>query len=253
MEHRERDALSEYLLFYLVQKGFSSHYPYKQFSQDKEARRKILFCRDSLRYLIFTHGDTEYRPNIGNFLASMEQASREGIASLSIFHQNVFYQRDENRRLRVGGTDVNRRKLFGLELALVPYGGITYFTLDKDLAVVHYGDTIADYELSRREYPRERIGKADLKIIKEVQTRTVFSEFDLCQREDLVKGMLLAEIYRPSPKDYIFVSPVMTEEVKRPLARELQFVLDEYQAGNTEPYFLLSDTEQKQIDEALHF
>ncbi|KHO51802.1 MAG: hypothetical protein QT08_C0020G0016 [archaeon GW2011_AR17] len=213
MEHRERDALSEYLLFYLVQKGFSSHYPYKQFSQDKEARRKILFCRDSLRYLIFTHGDTEYRPNIGNFLASMEQASREGIASLSIFHQNVFYQRDENRRLRVGGTDVNRRKLFG----------------------------------------RERIGKADLKIIKEVQTRTVFSEFDLCQREDLVKGMLLAEIYRPSPKDYIFVSPVMTEEVKRPLARELQFVLDEYQAGNTEPYFLLSDTEQKQIDEALHF
>ena len=65
--------------------------------------------------------------------------------------------------------------------------------------------------------------------------------------------MLLAEIYRPSPKDYIFVSPVMTEEVKRPLARELQFVLDEYQAGNTEPYFLLSDTEQKQIDEALHF
>src|SRR3989338_6361656 len=166
----------------------------------------------------------------------MEQASREGIASLSIFHQNVFYQRDENRRLRVGGTDVNRRKLFGLELA-----------------VVHYGDTIADYELSRREYPRERIGKADLKIIKEVQTRTVFSEFDLCQREDLVKGMLLAEIYRPSPKDYIFVSPVMTEEVKRPLARELQFVLDEYQAGNTEPYFLLSDTEQKQIDEALHF
>src|SRR3989338_4296089 len=145
MEHRERDALSEYLLFYLVQKGFSSHYPYKQFSQDKEARRKILFCRDSLRYLIFTHGDTEYRPNIGNFLASMEQASREGIASLSIFHQNVFYQRD-----------VNRRKLFGLELALVSYGEITYFTPDKDLAVVHYGNATADYELSRREYPRER-------------------------------------------------------------------------------------------------
>src|SRR3989344_4246677 len=114
---KERDAIKEYLDFYLEQQGYKNTSPYRQLSGDGEAQRKMLFEREGQKILLFVHAQRDYKGGLDDFMRSMQEASKARIASLSVFDQKEFYQRDENKRLRVGGTDKNRRKLLGLEMA----------------------------------------------------------------------------------------------------------------------------------------